>query len=66
MFKGFFSELFLDFSEIDAQIVKLRQLRDSFRNINGEQNRYIHPKSHFAPHTPVALKAAGATESQYV
>ncbi len=54
------SELFLDFSEIDAQIVKLRQLRDSFQKINGEQNRYVHPQSHFAHHAPDAHKTAEA------
>jgi len=58
------SELFLDFSEIDEQIFKLRQLRDSFRKINGEQNRYTQPKSHFAPQAPVAHKTAGATEAR--
>jgi hypothetical protein len=66
MFNEFFTDLFLDFSEIDAQIVKLRQLLDSFRKINGEQNRYINAKSHFAPHVPAAQTTAGATESQYV
>jgi hypothetical protein len=63
MITELFSELFLDFSEIDEQIVKLRQLRDSFRKINGEQNRYIHPKSHFSPQVPNAHHTAGATES---
>lgn len=64
MITEFISELFLDFSEIDAQIVKLRQLRDSFRKINGEQNRYIHPQSHFSTHAPVAHKTTGAAESR--
>ncbi len=62
MITDLFSTFPLDFSEIDAQIVKLRQLRDSFRKINDEQNRYILPRSHFSTHAPVAHKTAGATE----